>query len=193
MNPNENNESGLPPGPTTSPADAAPTAVAAAVQETVQPAAAPAAPAEPTFTVSGPVFFNICQYVGSKPLRQVITLRQGLWTIQKEQNCVNPQQLPEKVWLTQTAVSVLMEFLATSPCDEVYDLLSAFEREIQAFVQAAQEQAKQAAAAKALADAAATAPAETPVVTVVDEAGVVAPVVESNIPPVDAAVADAAT
>lgn len=132
-------------------------AVAAAVQQVAAEtaAAAPQPPAEPTIHVSGQAFFQVCQYIGSKPLRMVVQLRQALWAIQKEQNCVNQQQLPEKVWLTQTAVNTLQQFLAEMPCDEVFDVLSAFERDVGADVQRQQEAAQAAAAQKAIDDAAA--------------------------------------
>lgn len=137
--------------------------VAAAVQAVAAEAAAsaPQPPAEPTIQIAGMTFFNVCQYVGTKPLRQVVQLRQGLWQIQREQNCLVAQQLPEKVWLTQTAVGTLMDFLAGCPCDEVFGLLQGFEQEVQADVQRQQAAAQQAAAQKALDDAAANDGAQT--------------------------------
>lgn len=138
--------------------------IAAAAAQVAQTASNVGAPQEVVYQVSGQIFFNICFYIGRQPLVQVVQLRQGLWQIQKEQNCMPGTPLPAKVVLTQTTANTLMQFLGSQPCDDVYELLAAFEDELRAYVDEANRQAQAAAAALALADAtAAKAPAITDV------------------------------
>lgn len=119
-----------------------PTKLAAAAAEATQPA--PMLSQEPMFDISGQTFFAICQYVGSKPLRQVIGLRQFLWQVQREQNALQPQSLPAKIVLPKQAVDILMNYLMDSPCDEAFPLLQQFEQDIQAYVRDVNEKMAEA-------------------------------------------------
>lgn len=143
-------------GPSTSPADAAQTAVASAVETVTQEiaAAAPAAQPEPMVAITGPLFFGICQYLGSKPYAVVQNIRPGLFQVQREQNCLSPQQLPQHVTLSINNINVLGQFLRNFPYDEVHEIIGAFDQEVQAFINktnqeaaAAQQAAEEAAAA----------------------------------------------
>lgn len=117
--------------PPNKPASEISQAVTQAVQQTAEEQQA----ANPTntFEVSGQIFFNVCSYVGRKPLREVVTLRRGLWELQKAANCLNPAALPAKVTIAEANVGVLMEWLSNQPCDEVFDLMQAFEQELIAY------------------------------------------------------------
>lgn len=109
-------------------------------------------PQEPLFKVSGVAFYNVCVYVGTLPLRQVIGLRKGLWELQREQQCINPNNLAPVVTLGQKNIDILMNFLADQPCDAVFDILQAFEKSVMDFAREAEEQAMREAAAKAIDD-----------------------------------------
>ena len=147
-------------GPATDPAEATPTPIAAAAAEATTPQQEPQR--EMSVIIAGPVFFNICSYVGSKPVRQVVNLRRALYQIQQEQNAFNPQALPQKVWMTASMAQGLHDFLMDCPCDEVFNLLSSYEQELQTFSQEQQrsmQEAQEAAAKAALSAAAASASA----------------------------------
>lgn len=101
--------------------------------------------------VSGQIFFNVCAYVGRKPLREVVALRRGLWELQKAANCLNPAALPATVSLAEANVGVLMEWLSNQPCDEVFDLMQAFEQEL---IASTNKRIMEEAAKQTLADAA---------------------------------------
>lgn len=108
---------------------------------------------EATFQVTGASFYNVCAYVGSMPLKQVVSLRKGLWELQKEQKCLSPNALPAYVTLSKSNVDTLINFLSECPCDQVFDILQAFEQDLMNYVEAADNVLKQQAAVQVLEDA----------------------------------------
>ena len=159
MDQNDNNSGQSP--------ETAPTAaVAAAVAETISDVAKTAAPASPetvSLPLSGNLFFAMCQYVGSKPYALVQNVRAGMWELQKQQNCVAANQLPETVQISIANINVLDSFLQQFPHDDVADLITAFRGEVQAAVNRLAAEAKEA-------EVKATSPAAA-VSSVVNDAG----------------------
>ena len=98
-----------------------------------------------SYKVSGLVFYRICAYVGSQPLRKVFALRSGMWAIQKDQQCTDANALPSQVEISKENISVLVEYLMNCPCDEVIALYQEFEQELINYTTAMQEAAIQAA------------------------------------------------
>jgi hypothetical protein len=126
------------------------TATAAAATQAAQEIAK-----ELAIHISGRTFFSLCSYMGSKPIRQVLHLRQYLWQVQREQACLSEQALPATVWLPESAIQTLGEWMYNCPCDEVFPLLNAYETEVQAFLQ--KHKADKEAADRKLAEAVAQA------------------------------------
>jgi hypothetical protein len=135
--------------------EGAQTATAAAAAETAAAAGA-AAPAqqepakELAVHISGQLFWQLCSYTGAKPLRAVAQLRPILMNIQREQNVVNPAALPETVWMPQSLVDGVFNFLLDQPCDEVLVLAQKYEQEVTIFMAKWREGVEKAAAAAAI-------------------------------------------
>lgn len=127
-------------------------AAAAVVDQALQP---PPGPKEKLWNVRGPVFFSLCTYVGSLPLRQVADFRRQLFELQKETNCLAAGFLPPYAALTETTVNYVMNWLLDQPCDAVSEIFNAINEDInnQKARELAAEQAAQAAAQKVIDDA----------------------------------------